>query len=340
MLYYLGFYSIGFRAIAALVTAFVLSFIFGNWFIMQAARFKSKVREYTPESHQSKNNTPTMGGLFILAVALVSIVVWCNVTKPEVWLFIGCLLGFGAIGAWDDWCKIKYRKGIAEKVKFRAQCAVALTITTLWYFIVNPDSVLCIPFFKNISPHLGILLIPWAAFVLIGTSNAVNLTDGLDGLAIGSLIFNFSTFSIICYIAGHATFVHYLSIPWVATTEIAIVGAALVGASLGFLWYNTYPAQIFMGDVGSLALGAGLAFMALMARQELLLCIAGGVFVAETLSVMVQVLSYKLIKRRFFKMAPLHHHFELLGWPETRITTRFGIITFILCLIALVAFIL
>ncbi|MBA3954680.1 phospho-N-acetylmuramoyl-pentapeptide-transferase [Candidatus Dependentiae bacterium] len=347
MLYHLGlylqntvtffnvFHYVSFRVMASLLTALILAFIFGNWFIAQAYRFKSKVREYTPQSHQAKNDTPTMGGIFILAVALTSMLLWCNLTKPEVWLFVICLLGFGAIGFWDDWSKIKYRKGVSEKVKLRAQLAVALTTSVLWYFLMQPDTALCIPFFKNINPHLGVLLIPWAVFILVGTSNAVNLTDGLDGLAIGSLIVTFGTFSIICYIAGHAAFAHYLHIPFAGTAEVAIIGAALVGSSLGFLWYNAYPAQIFMGDVGSLALGSALALMALMARQELLLAIAGGVFVAETLSVMAQVLSYKILKRRLFKMAPMHHHFELLGWPEARITTRFGIITVVLCLIAL-----
>ena len=325
---------VSFRVMASLLTALVLSFVFGSWFIGQSARFRTKVREFTPESHQAKNDTPTMGGLFILLTTFVTALLWCNLSKPEVWIFLGCLLGFAAIGFWDDWCKIKFRKGILESHKFRAQLAVALLVALSWYFLVEPPTEICFPFTKYLFP-LGLFLIPWSAFILIGTSNAVNLTDGLDGLAIGSLLFNFGTFTIICFLAGNYTLAHYLHIPFAQTSEIAIIGGTLVGASLGFLWYNTYPAQLFMGDVGSLALGSGLALMALMARQELLLVITGGLFVAETLSVIAQVLSYKYLGKRFLKMAPLHHHFELLGWQEAKITTRFGIITFILCLLAL-----
>jgi phospho-N-acetylmuramoyl-pentapeptide-transferase len=326
---------VSFRVMAALLTALFLSFIFGSRFIALSARFRSKVREYTPQTHQAKNDTPTMGGLFVLLTALTTILFWCNLLKPEVWIFLACLLGFGAIGFWDDWGKIRYRKGIKESHKLKAQIFVATVIASAWYFVVQPPTEVCVPFFKNIHPELGLFLIPWAVFILIGTSNAVNLTDGLDGLAIGSLILNFSTFATIAYLAGHYTIAHYLHIPFTATAEISVIGGALVGASLGFLWYNTYPAQVFMGDVGSLALGSGLALMALMPRQELLLIIAGGLFVVETLSVIAQVFSYKWFGKRLFKMAPLHHHFELLGWQEAKITIRFGIISLVLCLIAL-----
>lgn len=326
---------ISFRVMASLLTALVLSFIFGSWFIEQSARFRAGVREYTPSSHQVKNETPTMGGLFVLLTTFVTALLWCNLTSPEVWIFLFCMGGFAAIGFWDDWSKIRFRKGIKESHKFRAQITVGLLAALAWYYLVEPPTEVCVPFLKNFSPELGILLIPWAAFILVSTSNAVNLTDGLDGLAIGSLILNFGTFTIICYLAGNYAFAHYLHIPFTQTSEIAILGATLVGASLGFLWYNTYPAQIFMGDVGSLALGSGLALMALMARQELLLVIAGGLFVVETLSVIAQVMSFRYLGKRIFKMAPLHHHFELLGWQEAKITTRFGIITFVLCLLAL-----
>lgn len=326
---------VSFRGMAALLTALVLSFLFGSWFIGQSAAFRSKVREYTPTTHQAKQDTPTMGGLFVLLTAIVTVLLWCNLSKPEVVIFLFCLMGYAAIGFWDDVSKIRSHKGIKESHKFLAQLFVGLCITTAWYTLVGPPTELCVPFFKNIAPTLGLFLIPWAAFVLIGTSNAVNLTDGLDGLAIGSLILNFGTFTIISYLAGNYTFAHYLHIPFTQTSEIAIIGSGLVGASLGFLWYNTYPAQIFMGDVGSLALGSGLALMALMARQELLLVISGGLFVVETLSVIMQVFSFKYFGKRVFKMAPLHHHFELLGWQEAKITIRFGIISFVLCLIAL-----
>lgn len=337
--YYASFFNVvhyvSFRVMAALLSALLLSFVFGLWFITISHRFRAKVRDYTPETHQVKNDTPTMGGIFVLLTSVTTILLWCNLAKPEVWIFIVCLLGFGAIGFWDDFNKIRYRKGIKESYKFRAQLLIATVVTSSWYLLVEPSTMVCLPFLKHCTPELGLLLIPWAVFILVGTSNAVNLTDGLDGLAIGSLILNFATFATISYLAGHYNLAHYLHIPFTATAEISIIGSALVGASLGFLWYNTYPAQVFMGDVGSLALGSALALMALMARQELLLVLAGGLFVVETLSVMAQVLSYKLLGRRIFKMAPLHHHFELLGWQEAKITTRFGIISLILCLLAL-----
>lgn len=275
-----------------------------------------------------------MGGIFILFTVLISILLWCDLSRAEVWIFVGCLAGYGAIGFWDDFMKIRYKKGIKEKHKFLAQLLVGLIITMLWYLLLTPSTEIFIPLVAWKIP-IGLLLIPWATYVLIGTSNAVNLTDGLDGLAIGSLLANYATFAVICYLAGSYDYAQQLSIPFANTSEIALIGAILVGASLGFLWYNSYPAEVFMGDVGSLALGGGLALMALMARQEVLLAIAGGIFVAETVSVMMQVLSYKIFKRRIFKMAPIHHHFELVGWPETHINTRFGIITGLLCLLAL-----
>lgn len=327
---------VSFRCMAALLTALFLSFLLGNWFIVTAQRwFRSKSREFTPEAHRAKDDMPTMGGLFIIAIVGITTMLWANLSKPEIWVFMGCLVFFGAIGFWDDVSKIMYRKGISEKYKLRAQIGAAFLVSSAWYFWCHPVTTVCVPFFKNFNPDLGIFIIPWAAFLLVAATNAVNLTDGLDGLAIGSLLINFVTFSLIAYVAGHAAFAAYLHIPFAGTAELAVVGAALVGASLGFLWYNAYPAQIFMGDVGSLALGAGLALLALMVRQELLLAITGGLFVAETLSVIVQVFSYKHWKKRIFRMAPLHHHFELLGWQESKITVRFGIITFILCLIAL-----
>ncbi len=320
----------------SLLTALFFSFIFGSKFIAASQRFfRSKVRKNTPETHKAKNDTPTMGGIFILMVAIITTLLWANLLRPEVWVFLGCLVGFGIIGFCDDWGKICHHKGIAESAKFRWQLLISCLVTMTWLWLVDPPTTLCVPFFKNLNPDLGVFIIPWSMFILIGSSNAVNLTDGLDGLAVGSLISNFATFTLICYLAGHYTFAHYLHIPFTQTAEIAVIGSTLVGASLGFLWYNAYPAQIFMGDVGSLALGAGLALMALMARQELLLAIAGGLFVVETLSVMVQVISYKWLGKRIFKMAPIHHHFELLGWQESKITTRFGIISLVLSLIAL-----
>ena len=328
---------VSFRAMAALLTSLIISFWSGEAFIRFSKTYlRSKAREFTPHSHKDeKNAMPTMGGVFIVCVVLLSILLWSNLYQAHVWLFLLCLIGFACIGGWDDFCKIKYKKGINSSVKFGLQLVVALLVGMGFIYFCSPSTALVFPFFKHLQPELGILFLPWILFVIVGTSNAVNLTDGLDGLAIGSLITNFATFSVICYIAGHAVLSHYLQIPFAGTAELVIPGGALLGASLGFLWYNTYPAQIIMGDVGSLALGSVLAFMALAAKQELLLMIAGGLFMMETLSVIVQVLSYKYLKRRFFRMAPIHHHFELLGWQESKITIRFCIISFVLCLFAL-----
>jgi phospho-N-acetylmuramoyl-pentapeptide-transferase len=325
------------RSIASLLSTLVFSFLFGNWFIEKSKQwFRAKAREWTPDTHRLKDNMPTMGGIFILALVITNALLWCDLSRAQVWVLLLCLLLFGAIGAWDDWCKINRRAGIGAASKFWLQVVCATTVVVAWLYTTGASTTVTLPFFKSLNPDLGFLFIPWAVFIIIGCSNAVNLTDGLDGLAIGSLMPNFLIFSLIAYLAGHAQFAHYLCIPYAATAEIAVIGATLIGASLGFLWYNAYPAQIFMGDVGSLALGAGLACMALMAKQELLLMLAGGLFVVETVSVIAQVVSFKYFGKRILKMAPLHHHFELLGWPESKISVRFGIISLILCLLALI----
>jgi len=330
------FHYVSVRAICAFLFSLVLFFILGNWFIETSQKnFRSNVREETPKDHQKKNNTPTMGGLFVLIITTLSLLLWNNLSKASVWMFLFCLLGFGAIGFIDDWAKIKKRKGISAGLKFKLQVLLAICISSLWYFFSNPNTTVCLPFFKNISLALGIFIIPWAALIIVGVSNAVNLTDGLDGLATGPLITNFAAFSTICYLAGHKQFANYLYIPFSDSSELAIIGASLIGSLIGFLWYNTYPAQIFMGDVGSLSLGAVLAFMAVLVRQEFLLLIAGGIFVMETLSVIIQVASFKWRGKRVFKMAPIHHHFELLGWSEPKITIRFWIISLILSILAL-----
>lgn len=330
------FHYVSFRAMAALLTSLLFSFMFGNWFIAQSRQFfRSKARELTPENHRAKDNMPTMGGLFILTTVFVSSLLWCNLYQPEVYIFLSCLAGFGIIGFLDDWYKIRVKKGISARLKFGMQLAVASLVALSIYSYSPENTQIALPFFKNISLDLGYFFIIWVLFILVGTSNAVNLTDGLDGLAIGSLIPNFGLFSLICYLAGHFSLAHYLHIPYAHSSEITIIGSTLLGASLGFLWYNAYPAQIFMGDVGSLALGSGLALMAIMSKQELLLPISGGLFVVEAVSVIAQVISFKLIGKRIFRMAPIHHHFELLGWQESKITVRFAIISLILCLIAL-----
>lgn len=331
--------SVAFRAIASFFTVLLLSFSLGNFFIEASKKFfRSQARAYTPETHQSKHGTPTMGGIFIIGVTIFTVLLWSNLLDFSIWLLLGALLGFGSIGFWDDFYKIKYQKGISERKKFTAQLLIATILVLLWMFFVSPTHSICFPFFKSFCLNFGIFLVPWVVFIIVGTSNAVNLTDGLDGLAITSLLFNFVIFSVIAYLASDIDIAKYLHILPAQTSEVAIFGATLSGASIGFLWYNTYPAQIFMGDVGSLALGSVLGFLAVMTRQELLLPITGGIFVVETLSVIIQVFSYKIFKRKIFKMAPIHHHFELIGWPEAKITVRFGIITFILCIFALIIF--
>jgi len=328
---------VSFRIIAGLLSTLFLSFLWGESFIGYSLRFfRSKARESTPEWHRAKDNLPTMGGLFILAMVILNTLLWCNLSQGIVWLMLGLLVGFGAIGAWDDMSKINRHKGISARAKFSLQCIVAFSIVALWLYCSDAQTTITFPFFKTFQPNIGLFFIPWAMFILIGTSNGVNLTDGLDGLAIGTLLPNFALFSMLCYVAGNMRFAEYLHIPFAGTAEIAIIGAIFVGASIGFLWYNAYPAQIFMGDVGSLALGAGLGFMALLCKQELLLALSGGIFVAETLSVILQLGSYRLRGKKIFRMAPMHHHFELIGWQESKITVRFAIISLILCLLALI----
>ncbi len=327
---------VSFRSIAALLTALIFSFLFGNWFIEKSKLFfRAKAREWTPENHRAKDDMPTMGGIFIIATTIFTTLLWANWSKPQVWLMMACIIGNGAIGFWDDWKKIKFKKGISARTKFLLQIGFATALVIAWLMMTSTSTMVTVPFFKNFNPDLGLFFIPWAVFILVGTANAVNLTDGLDGLAMGSLIPNFITFSIITYLAGHVLLAQYLHIPFADSAEITVIGSTLVGASLGFLWYNAYPAQIFMGDVGSLALGSALAFMALLAKEELLLAIAGGLFVVEALSVIIQVWSFRYLGRRLFKMAPIHHHYELKGWQESKITVRFGIISLVLCLLAL-----
>lgn len=349
MIYHLSFYLkhywpffnvlhyVSVRAVASLLCSLASFLLLGELFMAISRQFfRSKAREFTPESHKKKDSMPTMGGVFILAVALINILLWCDLSRPQVWIFLLCIMGFGALGCWDDWNKIRKNKGISSGMKFSLQLVIATLVVCLLIFYTSFSTQIVFPFFKHCRPEVGLFFIPWAVFIIVGCSNAVNLTDGLDGLAIGSLLPNFATFSIICYVAGHYGVAQYLHIPFAASAEIAIIGAILIGASLGFLWYNAHPAQIFMGDVGSLALGAGLALMAIMAKQELLLSLAGGLFVLETVSVILQVLSVRYLSRRIFKMAPIHHHFELLGWPEAKITARFGIISLVLCLLTLI----
>lgn len=327
---------VSFRSMAALLTSFFMSLLLGQKFINFSAKFfQSGVRPFTPDSHKSKGKTPTMGGCFILFVVLVNIFVWCNLQNSDIWALIATLVGFGLIGFLDDLSKLYCQLGLYPRQKFLMQVVVAMFIAIGWIYFKDPSDVLCVPFLKDFLPSLGYLFIPWIVFILVGTSNAVNLTDGLDGLAIGTLLSTFSVFSVVAYLTGHVAFASYLNIPFAASSEVSIVGGILIGVSMGFLWFNAHPAQIFMGDVGSLSLGATLAMMAIISRQELLLPIAGGMFVLEALSVMSQCIARKYYNTKIFKMAPIHHHFELLGWKEPKITVRFNIISMMLCLIAL-----
>ncbi|MBN1549379.1 phospho-N-acetylmuramoyl-pentapeptide-transferase [Candidatus Babeliales bacterium] len=327
---------VSFRAMAGLLSSVLFSFLLGNRFIRFSQKvYRSKARAWTPERHRSKDDMPTMGGLFILTTVIINVLLWANLGQARVWLFLACLVGYGVIGFYDDWSKIKQRNGMSARNKFVLQVLLAVVLIIGLILFARLSTTISFPFLKWLNPDLGWGYVPWAVFVMVAMSNAVNLTDGLDGLAIGSLISTFATFSIVGYLAGHSGMAMYLNIPFADTSEMAVIGAILVGSSIGFLWYNAYPAQIFMGDVGSLALGAGLGLIALMAKQELLLPIAGGVFVVETLSVIVQVVSFKYLGRRIFRMAPIHHHFELKGWQESKITVRFAIITLLLCLVSL-----
>jgi phospho-N-acetylmuramoyl-pentapeptide-transferase len=348
MIYYLSFFLkkyytffnvfhyVSVRAMASLLTSLGLSLFFGGYFLKKPSMlFVSKPRDYTPENHKSKNKIPTMGGIFMILSVFISALLWSNLTDLHVWLVLLALILFGLIGLWDDLSKIIYGRGISALKKFSLQVFSAFLIVCLWVYLLGPSLNIYFPFIKTFHPFLGFIFIFWAVFVILSSSNAVNLTDGLDGLATGPLIYNFGTFAIISYLAGHLIISNYLQIPFAGTAELSVLCSILVGSSLGFLWYNTYPAQVFMGDVGSLSMGAVLGLIALMTKQELLFVISGGLFVIETVTVILQVAYFKLFKKRIFKMAPIHHHFELLGWPESKITIRFAIISFVLCLLAL-----
>lgn len=343
--YYEGFrvfQYLTFRSILSALTALCIALLIGPWVIRQLRRSQmgQVVRDDGPKSHFSKAGTPTMGGGFVLTAIAVSIFLWGNLANAYIWLAVLSLLGFGSIGWFDDYLKIKRKNsaGLSARWKYFWQSLLGLGISIILFSIAKtPEQTqLLIPFVKNVSIHLGFFFIPLSYFVIVGSSNAVNLTDGLDGLAILPIVLVSGALAIFAYLSGNVEFSRYLTIPYVAGAgEIAIFCAAIVGAGLGFLWFNTYPAQIFMGDIGALGLGAALGTVAVMVRQELALFIMGGIFVLETLSVILQVASFKLTGKRIFRMAPLHHHFELKGWPEPRVIVRFWIITFVLVLLGL-----
>lgn len=329
------FHYISFRAIMGLLSTFFMGLLVGKRFIRFSAKaFQNTARPFTPETHQQKGSTPTMGGLLIITLTVINSLLWCDLRSFQPWILLLSLVLFGAIGLWDDISKVKFKKGISAKIKFRLQLLCALVVVLAWIWLQSPTYEVFMPIFKGFLIPLGYLFIPWLIFVIVGTSNAVNLTDGLDGLAIGVLLINFVFFGGVLYMGGHSDFASYLHVPFVGSSEAVIVAAVLTGACLAFFWFNAYPAEIFMGDVGSLSLGATLAMMAIMTRQEMLLPIVGGIFVAEAASVILQIGSIKLLGKRIFKMAPLHHHFEMIGIKESKVTIRFHIATLILSLFA------
>jgi len=330
------------RVILGALTALLLCLWLGPLVIRRLVegQIGQAVRDDGPQSHLSKAGTPTMGGVMILISIAVSTLVWGDLTNHYVWVVLGVTLGFGAIGWVDDYRKVveKNPRGLPAKWKYFWQSVVGLGAACILYATAaSPVEVsLLIPMVKGVMLPLGVFFIVLSYFVIVGSSNAVNLTDGLDGLAIMPTVLVAMGLSVFAYVSGNAVFADYLHMPFIAGTgELAVFCATIAGAGLGFLWFNTYPAQVFMGDVGSLALGAALGVVAVIVRQEIVLFIMGGIFVVETLSVILQVGSYKMTGRRIFRMAPLHHHYELKGWPEPRVIVRFWIITVVLVLLGL-----
>ena len=331
------------RIVMGALTALVISLILGPYIIsyLKNKQFYQSIRADGPKSHlDDKNTTPTMGGIIIISSVVISTILWSDLSNNYILTLLFGILGFGAIGFYDDYKKLIKRNsdGIKGRFKLLLQIIFASIITLFLYFFMDTGSIESVfPFLKENSFYLGILFIPWSIFILVGSSNAVNLTDGLDGLAILPCILIASAFVIFSYVHGNINISSYLLIPYIeGAGETAIFAASLVGAGLGFLWFNSYPAEIFMGDCGSLSLGSSLGLLAIILKQELAFAIMSGIFVAEALSVIIQVASFKLRKgKRIFKMAPLHHHYELSGLSEPKIIMRFWIITFILVLIAL-----
>lgn len=330
------------RGIMGILTALAISLLIGPKLIrkLQVKQIGQAVRHDGPQSHLSKAGTPTMGGGLILLAIAISTLLWSDLTNAYVWITLGVTTVFGAVGWVDDWRKVveKDSRGLPARWKYFWQSiggvAAAIALYVLADQPVHTD--LLIPYLKDTALPLGLLFVPFVYFVIVGTSNAVNLTDGLDGLAIMPTVMVAGALAVFAYLSGHVNFASYLNIPYVAGSgELIIFLGSIIGAGLGFLWFNTYPAQVFMGDVGALALGAALGVVAVIVRQELVLFVMGGIFVLETVSVILQVGSFKLTGRRIFRMAPIHHHFELKGWPEPRVIVRFWIISFILVLVGL-----
>ncbi|MCB1042246.1 MAG: phospho-N-acetylmuramoyl-pentapeptide-transferase [Acidobacteria bacterium] len=340
------FRYVTFRSAIAAGTAFLICLLLGPWLIrfLQRVSFQQAIRDEGPASHQKKAGTPTMGGLLILAAVLIPTLLWTNLANPFVWIQITATLGFGFVGFIDDYAKVSRRQNLGLKAKGKMGLLVIVSLGLgIWmlsqarmgHFLTE----IYFPFFKNYHPDLKLFFVPFAILVLIGTSNAVNLTDGLDGLAIGSSGIAFAAYTVIAYVASHFEIARYLDIPHIVlASELTVYGAAMCGASMGFLWHNAHPAEVFMGDTGALALGGALGTMALLTGHPLLLVVVGGLFVMEALSVIIQVLSYRWRKQRVFRMAPLHHHFELKGWHESKVIIRFWILALLFALLAVSTF--
>ncbi len=331
------------RTMLAVITALIISFIIGPMMIRKLTAYKigQSVRDDGPQSHLVKSGTPTMGGALILMSMVLTTILWADLSNHYIWVVLLTTIGFGVIGWIDDYRKVVYRnpKGLSARAKFFWQSVIAMVVAG---YLVSTAEIpaqtnMIVPFFKEIAIPLGISgFVILTYFVIVGTSNAVNLTDGLDGLAIMPTVMISSALAVFAYVTGHVVFAKYLGIPYIPNTgELAVFCGALAGAGLAFLWFNAYPAEVFMGDVGALALGAALGVVTVIVRQEIVLVIMGGVFVVETLSVMLQVASFKLRGKRIFRMAPLHHHYELKGWKENQIVVRFWIITLLLVLLGL-----
>ena len=331
---------ISFRTFGAGITAVLICLVLGPAYIrwLQKLQIGQEVRNDGPQSHLSKKGTPTMGGGLILIAVTLTTLLWCELNNYYVWIALLTTLLTGLVGFADDYKKVvmKNSKGLSAKQKLAFQTAIAVVATYLLYILRDTPAVLKFPFFKDWYLDLGIFFIPFASLVIIGSSNAVNLTDGLDGLAVGPTITTAVTYVILAYSSGHAKISEYLQIAHVpGSGELCVFLASIAASCLGFLWFNAYPAQVFMGDVGSLALGAALGVAAVITKNEILLAICGGIFVVEALSVMVQVASFKLTGKRVFRMAPIHHHFELKGWAEPKVIVRFWIISILLALVTL-----
>jgi phospho-N-acetylmuramoyl-pentapeptide-transferase len=335
------FRYITFRSIFASVTALMICLLLGRWLIaeLENLQIDQQIRDDGPSTHMVKKGTPTMGGILIIFAVVISTLLWSNLSIGYVWLALLVTIGFGIIGFLDDYSKLagKSSRGLSGKTRLGAEMLIAVFVGVILYSKTGFNSQVTIPFFKTVLPDLGWGYIPLCVFIIVGAANAVNLTDGLDGLAIGPAVICFATYLLFAYLAGNVKAAHYLQVPYVpGAGELSVFCGALVGAGLGFLWFNAHPAEIFMGDVGSLSIGGALGTVAVITKQEILLAIVGGIFVLETFSVIFQVGYFKLTGgKRIFRMAPIHHHFELKGWAETKVIVRFWIISILLGLLAI-----